>query len=88
MGAPHRGSGPAPRIVVVEWGDAFIDTEDFEQKDADKTKPIARVTTGFLAAKNQHGLVLATDYYPKKKDGKWSGKLFIPWGMVERWYNA
>ena len=78
----------AARIVVVEWGDAFIDTEDFDQKSADKTKPIARKTVGFLAAKNQHGLVLATDRFDNKKDGKWSGKLFIPWGMVEKWYDA
>jgi len=69
------------KIVVVEWGDAFIDTEDFDPKEASKTKPVYRRTVGFLIAKNQHGYILATDEYKKKSDGV-AAKMFIPHGMV------
>ncbi len=69
------------RVVIVEWGDAFIDTNDFDEKDAAKTKPVGRRTCGFLIAKNQHGYVLATDEYDLKKDGV-AGKLFVPHGMI------
>lgn len=77
-----------PKITVVEWGDAFIDGDDFSSKNAKRTKPIGRKTVGFFVAKNQHGIVLATDRYDRKRDGEWAGKLFIPWGMVKEWYDA
>lgn len=69
------------KILIVQWGDAFIDCEDFDQEDADSTTPIYRKTVGFLIAKNQHGYVLATDVYDKPEDGV-ASKLFIPHGMV------
>ncbi len=69
------------KIVVVKWGDAFIDTEDFDVKDAKKTKPVYRSTVGYLVAINQHGYVLATDKYEKKSDGM-AAKMFVPHGMV------
>lgn len=69
------------RIVVVEWGDAFIDTDDFDVEDAASTEPVYRKTVGYLVAKNQHGYVLATDLYRDPKDGV-AGKLFVPHGMV------
>ena len=69
------------RIVVVEWADAFIDTEDFDPEDAAKTEPVYRKTVGFLISKNQHGYVMATDVYRDSTDGV-AGKLFIPHGMV------
>ena len=69
------------KVVVVEWGDAFIDTDDFDEKDAAKTKPVMRKTVGFLIAKNQYGYVLATDEYNKKSDGL-AAKMFVPHGMV------
>ena len=68
-------------IYVVEWGDAFIDTSDFDQNDADSTEPVYRKSVGFLIAKNQHGYVLATDEYNDKEEGV-AAKLFIPHGMV------
>ena len=71
-------------IVVVHWGDAFIDTDDFDLKDVEDTKPVYRKTVGFCITKNQHGIVLATDLYAKKEDGA-SGQMFIPWGMVDKW---
>jgi hypothetical protein len=69
------------KVIVVEWGDAFIDTEDFDKKDAKKTKPVMRRTVGFFIAKNQHGYVLATDEYCNKEEGV-NAKMFIPHGMV------
>lgn len=70
-------------IVMIDWGDAFIDTEDFDQEDAEETTPVYRKTVGFLIAKNQHGYVLATDVYNLAEDGV-AGKLFIPSGMVNK----
>ena len=69
------------KVVVVTWGDAFIDTDDFTQEDAEATSPVMRSTAGFLIAKNQHGYILATDEYGKKEDGV-AARLFIPHGMV------
>jgi hypothetical protein len=68
--------------VIVHWGDAFIDTDDFTEKDARKTEPVWRKTIGFLVAKNQYGVVLATDEYDRKKDGV-NAKMFIPHGMIK-----
>ena len=68
------------KVLLVEWGDAFIDTEDFDPKDAKNTKPVYRKTVGFLISKNQHGYVLATDVYDDLPEV--AGKLFIPHGMV------
>jgi len=70
------------KIVEVKWGDAFIDTEDFDEADAKKTEPVWRFTVGYLIAKNQHGYVLATDWYEKKEDGV-AAKMFIPHGMTD-----
>lgn len=69
------------KVVVITWGDAFIDTDDFTQEDADATAPVMRSTAGFLVAKNQHGYVLATDEYGKDEDGV-AARMFIPHGMV------
>ena len=69
------------KIVVVEWADAFIDTEDFDLEDAETTEPVYRKTVGYLVSKNQYGYVLATDVYRDPKDGV-AGKLFVPHGMV------
>lgn len=69
------------KIVAIQWGDAFIDTDDFDEKGAAKTKPVKRTTVGLLICKNQHGYVLATDEYYKKSDGV-AAKMFIPKGMV------
>lgn len=68
--------------VIVWWGDAFIETDDFSEKDAAKTKPVGRKTCGFLIAKNQYGYVLSTDEYDKKSDGV-AARMFIPHGMVK-----
>ena len=70
--------GPA---IVIKWGDAFIETDDFRPEKAEETEPVWRYTCGFLIANNQHGYVLATDLYEKKKDGA-AAKMFIPHGMV------
>jgi len=68
------------KVIVVSWGDAFIETDDFCPEEAQDTKPIYRKTVGFLIAKNQHGYVLATDIYDEETEV--SAKMFIPHGMV------
>ena len=70
------------KIVCISWGDAFIDTEDFDPEDAKSTTPIYRKTVGFLIAKNQHGYVLATDVYDSSPEV--AAKMFIPKGMVTK----
>lgn len=74
------------KVVVVEWGDAFIDSEDFNIEEAQGTEPVYRKTVGFFIAHNQYGIVLATDLYADPEDGA-AGKLFIPNGMVSRMYE-
>lgn len=71
------------KMMVVEWGDAFIDTDDFKEEDAKNTRPVWRKTIGFFLAKNQHGITLATDEYNDPKDGV-AARMFIPAGMVKR----
>ena len=74
------------KVAVVRWGDAWIDTNDFDFKNAKETEPVWRYTAGFFIAKNQHGIVLATDIYDKQEDGA-AAKMFIPWGMVDNWWE-
>ena len=68
------------KVVMIEWGDAFIDADDFSIEDAEATEPCYRTTVGFLIAKNQHGYVLATDVYRNEKEV--NAKMFIPHGMI------
>lgn len=68
------------KVVLIEWGDAFIEGSDFTQEDADSTEPVHRTSVGFLIATNQHGYVLATDVY--RDEDEVAGKMFIPHGMV------
>lgn len=76
---------PADKVVIVHWGDAWIDTDDFEVSDAKNTRPVRRRTVGFLIAKNQHGVTLATDFYSDPADkGTAAARMFIPKGMVEK----
>jgi len=73
------------KIVEVHWMDAWIDTQDLSLKKAKKLKPIQRFTVGYLIAENEHGLVLSTDYFPKKKIKEVSAPMVIPWGMIDYW---
>ena len=74
------------KVFEVVWGDAHVSTSDVSIKKAKTTKPIMTVTIGFLVAENDDGIVLAMDMWPK--DPK-SVKVhtFIPWGMVEEYYE-
>jgi len=75
-------------VVEIRWLDASIETSDFKRKEAKNTKPVDRWTTGYLVEENEDCVVLATDYYVKKKDG-FAAKMVIPWGMItEYWYYA
>lgn len=74
------------KIVEVRWFDAWIDTGDVCIKKAKKAKPVERFTVGYLVGENQDGLVLSTDYFPKKKRVKEvSALMVIPWGMIDYW---
>lgn len=64
---------------MIKWGDAFIDSDDFDIEEAQDTGPILRWTVGFLIAKNKHGYVLSTDVFDDKEA---SALMFIPHGMV------
>lgn len=75
------------KLVVVTWDDAFIDTDDFRMKDAKKAKGVKRHTVGWLIKEKKEGLVLATDYYQKKKDG-FAAMMFIPWGWITKWFEV
>ena len=70
-----------PSVVLIEWGDAFIEGDDFTQEEADNTVPVNRSTVGFLVSRNQHGYVLSTDIYAND-DNEFAGRMFIPHGMV------
>ena len=72
-------------VAVVEWDDAFIETSDFTAKKATKTEPCRRTTVGVLVAQTDDGVVLATDEYDKEEYG-YAARMFIPWGMVTKWY--
>ena len=73
-------------IVEVRWWDASIDTCDIDISKAKKSKPVERFTVGYLVAENKHGVVLSTDYFPRKKKVKEvSALLVIPWGMIDYW---
>ena len=69
------------KVVVITWGDAFIETDDFTEEEAQKTEPLYRKTVGFLIVKNQHGYVLSTDVY-LDPESDLASRLFIPLGMV------
>ena len=66
------------KVVVIKWGDAFVDTDDFDPKE--DTGPVVRNTVGWLVAKNQHGYILCTDTFDEDDDV--NTKMFIPKGMV------
>lgn len=73
-------------IAEVRWDDASISTSDFTRKDAVKTKPVDRWTTGYLIEETDDAVVLATDYYVRKKDG-FAAKMVIPWGVITEYYH-
>jgi hypothetical protein len=78
--------GCTMKIVEVRWWDAFIDTDDMSIKKAKNLKPVERFTVGYLVAENEHGIVLSTDYFPRKtKVTEISATMVIPWGMIEYW---
>ena len=55
------------KVVEVRWGDAWVDTDDFNLAEAKKLTPIVRSTVGFLLSENDQAVVLCTDFYEKDK---------------------
>ena len=81
MSSSRRPATRKYKMVIIHWGDAFIETDDFTYEDALTTTPVYRKSIGFLIAKNQHGYVLATDTYDSSPEV--AAKMFIPKGMVK-----
>ena len=73
-----------PEVVIIDWVDAFAETEDFSRKKGEKTEGIRRTTVGFFVAETDDGVVLATDYFHKDKDSFY-GRMMVPWGCIERY---
>jgi hypothetical protein len=73
-------------IVLVQWDDAFIDTDDFNEKQAARTQPCRRTTVGFLICTTEDGLVLATDFYDNSKN-VYNARMFLPHGMITGYYE-
>lgn len=74
------------KVAEVRWIDASISSSDFDRKSAQNTKPVDRWTIGYLIEETEDCVVLATDYYVKKKKEEFAGKLVIPWGIVTEYY--
>ncbi len=74
-----------PRVVEVEWLDAWISTEDMTIKKAKKLKPVKRSTTGYLVDDTNDWIILSTDRFHKEKEI--SAPMVIPWGMVTGYYE-
>ena len=77
-------------IVEVQWGDAWIDTDDYTFEEAKKLTPVIRKTIGYLINTTDDCLILATDLYkqsksPSIKENTINTPMVIPWGMVLEW---
>jgi len=73
------------KVAEVHWDDAHVTTSDMSIKKAQRQKPVRTITVAYLAAENQHGVVLATDIYP---DDVKNVKIvnFIPWGIITDYF--
>lgn len=74
------------QVVEVLWGDAHVSTNDISLKRASEVKPVMTVTVGFLVSENDDGLIIAMDRWPKHPKHV-KVHTFIPWGMVEEYYE-
>ena len=74
------------KVVEVLWGDAHVSTSDISIKKAQEVKPIMTITVGFLVAENKDGIIIAMDTWPKHPK-QVKVHTFIPWGMVEEYYE-
>ena len=79
-------------IVEVQWGDAWIDTDDYTFEEAKKLTPVIRKTIGYLINITDECIILATDIYKESKSPEIEKNtintpMVIPWGMVIEWYE-
>jgi len=77
-------------IVEVQWGDAWIDTDDYTFEEAKKLTPVIRKTIGYLINTTDDCLILATDLYkqsksPSIKENTINTPMVIPLRMVLDW---
>ena len=79
-------------VVEVQWGDAWVDTDDYTFEEAKKLTPVLRKTIGYLVGTTDNCIILATDLYnesksPSIKENTINTPMVIPWGMVIEWYE-
>ena len=79
-------------IVEVQWGDDWIDTDDYTFEEAKKLTPVIRKTIGYLINITDECIILATDIYKESKSleiekNTINTPMVIPWGMVIEWYE-
>lgn len=65
------------KLVLVTWGDAWADLEDFEEA---QHKPMIFQTPGWLVKRDKRGITLAWDV---GEDGDMRGEHFIPAQWVQ-----
>lgn len=74
------------RVVEVVWLDAWVETSTYSVKKAQKCEPVKTFTVGYLVSENEHGIAVGADGYEKDKKA-YKTINFIPWGMVEEYYE-
>ena len=74
-----------PKIVEVEWLDAWATTDGITARQADQHEPVVTRTVGYLISENQHGITVAADVYPKAPN---HSKVvnFMPWGIISGYW--
>lgn len=72
-------------LVEIRWDDASIETHDFKEADAAKSKAVDRWTAGYLIHENDERVVLATDWFVSKKR-ELSARMVIPKGMITEYW--
>lgn len=75
------------KVWVVHWTDADCSTGDISLKKASKYSGTKTITVGLPVTANDDGLVIAMDMWPKYPD-RFKVSTFIPWGMVDEWYEV
>lgn len=75
------------RIWVVYWTDAHASTSGLTLKKAMQDEGTKTVTVGIPVSNTAHGLTLAMDTWPKHPK-HFKVTTFIPWGMIDEWYEV
>lgn len=68
--------------VLVEWGDAWIDSDISEYEELE-FEPMLTYTIGFLISDTPAGVMLSYEHWPEAEHDV-SYPTFIPRGMIRR----